>query len=133
MDDAEESPTTPSGRSRKRTGTMNKAFKFPPGGGGGGGGGKGRTSPGLTITPPPPVPNVPPIIVVHEAKDSVDVRLREAMEGDARVERGEPARGREVEPPTPDLDAGGAAGVVRGAGGKEEDVDGGEIVEVDLS
>jgi hypothetical protein len=105
---------------------MNKAFKFPPGGGGPGEGrGKGRTSPGLTITPPPPVPSVPPIIVVHEAKDSVDARLREAMEDGGRAEV--QGRGRVVEPPTPDLEG------VSARGGKEEDVDGGEIVEVDLN
>jgi len=112
---------------------MNKAFKFPPTGNGG----PGRRSPGLTITPPPPVRPVPPIIVVHEAKDSVDARLKEAMEGGMSQEKkkGEgvdagKGKGRTVEPPTPDLDnpAGGIPIV-----GKEDADEGGEIVEVDLS
>ncbi|PVF96533.1 hypothetical protein CPB86DRAFT_502542 [Serendipita vermifera] len=123
--DEEESPTTPSGsrrdsNARQRTGTMNKAFKFPPGGGGGG----GNKSPGLTISPPPNVPPVPPIIIVHEAKDSVASMKGVAAKGE--VKRVMP------EPPTPDL-TNPAGGSIMGRGRSDSDVDIGETVEVDLS
>lgn len=73
--------------------------------------------------------------MVHEAKDSVDVRLREAMEGGVQppTNAGK-GKGRTVEPPTPDLDHDGnsaAGGIIEI--GKEDADEGGEIVEVDLS
>lgn len=83
----EEEPTTPSGKNRTRTGTMNKAFKFPPEG--------GKNSGNLRISPPPPVPPVPPIIVVHAAQDSIVEPPKPApTPSTARVM---------PEPPTPDV------------------------------
>jgi len=98
---------------------MNKAFKFPPDGKPGGAGKSG----GLSISPPPPMPSGPPIIIVHEAKDSIA-----SIKGKGRgeVKRVMP------EPPTPDLANSTDGKEVTGRGSRESDADG-EIVEVDLS
>lgn len=105
---------------------MNKAFKFPPDGGKVG---VGKTG-GLSISPPPPMPTGPPIIVVHEAKDSIA-----SMKGTSATSGGGGGEGVKrvmPEPPTPDM-ANGGADDVRGRGRRESDADVGDIVEVDLS
>ncbi|KAG8815386.1 Chitin synthase, class 5 [Serendipita sp. 401] len=118
--DPEESPTTPSGKSRHRTGTMNKAFKFPPDGSSGGG-----KNGNLRISPPPPMPSVPPIIVVHAAQDSIGAPPpSDAAKG---------AGGARVlpEPPSPDVANAPVGGDISNR--RDSDADPGEIVEVDLS
>ncbi|KAG8811538.1 Chitin synthase, class 5 [Serendipita sp. 399] len=121
-DSEEESPTTPSGKNRQRTGTMNKAFKFPPDAPSPGGGKNGN----LRISPPPPLPPVPPIIVVHAAQDSVSQPPVTTAKG---------AGGTRVmpEPPSPDVANAPGAGGVGLANRRDSDADAGEIVEVDLS
>jgi hypothetical protein len=99
---------------------MNKAFKFPPSG--------GSKSPGLTISPPPAVPPVPPIIIVHEAKDSV-ASMKEAT---GRAGASKEVKRVMPEPPTPDL-ANPAGGNTMGRGRSDSDADVGETVEIDLS
>lgn len=120
--DEDESPTTPS--SRRRTGTMNKTFKFPP---------DDKSKGQLRITPPPAVPPVPPIIVVHEAKDSVaSMKGNEAPKQTETSSKGNGGQVKRVmpEPPTPDL---ANEDVVKGRARADSDADGGEFGEVDLS
>jgi hypothetical protein len=99
---------------------MNKAFKFPPDGKNSGVGKNG----GLSISPPPPMPSGPPIIIVHEAKDSL---ASMKGKGGGEVKRVMP------EPPTPDLSNSTDGKGITGRGRRESDVDVGDIVEVDLS
>jgi hypothetical protein len=96
---------------------MNKAFKFPPS--------RGSKSPGLTISPPP---TVPPIIIVHEAKDSI-ASMKEAT---ARAVTSKEVKMVMPELPTPDL-TNPAGGNTMGRGRSDSDADVGETVEIDLS